>query len=225
MKTTLGSCRDQQGRASALARRLDMRSSTAFTLVEMLVVVAIIAMLSALTLPALQGLLGTSGLKAGVNSVLSTLDNARSAAIVNGTDVYVGFPPPNFNDPADPNTPFTSMIVFRGPKPDEPATTFKPLSRWVRLPAGVVMQTTNISMTKLDSSPAALLPKLASQEVDPVVIRYDRFGRIRTPVTDKTNIVIGEAIVAGGNVQWKGDNRQFLTAQPLTGRWISAGNE
>lgn len=191
----------------------------AFTLIEMLIVIAIIAVLSALTLPALQGLFGVSGVRGGVNTVLATLDQARAAAIENGTDVYVGFPPPTFTDPNDPNTRFAAMIVIRGARFDETPGTFRPLSRWVRLPPGVVFQTTNMTLANLAT--ATNLPRLANINVAPVFLHYDRFGRIRTPISGGSNITVGEGMVNGGNVQFKGNNQELLTAQRLTGRWTT----
>jgi type II secretory pathway pseudopilin PulG len=189
---------------------------------EMLVVVALIAVLSALTLPALQGLAGTSGLRGGVNTVLAALDQARAAAIENGTDVYVGFPPSDFSDPNDPTTKFSAFIVFRGHRFDEPPDTFRPLSRWIRLPSGVLMVADNITLTNLETSPADLLPKLAGEGINPLVIRYDRFGRVRNGLSGGTNITVGEAFVGGDQPQWKGNNREFLTVQRLTGRWLTS---
>lgn len=192
----------------------------AFTLIEMMVVVALIAVLSALTLPALRGLTGTTGLRGGVNTVLATLDQARAAAIENGADVYVGFPPADFSDSRDPAIAVSSLIVFRGPRPDEPPETFRPISRWIRLPSGIALQSANMTLTNLDTPVKGLLPRLSGQEVEPVVIAYDRFGRIRTPVSGATNLTVGEAVVTAGDVSWKGNNREFLTAQRLTGRWL-----
>ena len=191
----------------------------AFTLIEMLVVIAIIAVLSALMLPALQGLVGTSGLRGGVNTVLGTLDQARAAAIENGTDVYVGFPPASFKDTNNPGTTFSSMIVFRGAKPDEAPGTFTPLSRWLRLPPNVLMQLSNITLSN-PTVAATALPKLVNQQFVPQTICYDRFGRIRNAVQGGTNITIGEGFVDGSELKWKGTNREVLSAQRWTGRWL-----
>ena len=201
----------------------------AFTLIEMLFVIAIIAILSALTLPALQGLVGVSGAKGGVNTVLAALDQARATAIENGCDAYVGFPPEGFTVTGDPDVAFSSLIVFRGQRPDEPANTFKPISRWVRLPVGVHVRSSNMTLTNLANSVAASIPKLAGTPVEPRVIRYDRYGRVdRTSVNTNGAFVIGEGFVANGQPQWKRDDTntlQRLTVQRLTGRWIVPTNQ
>jgi prepilin-type N-terminal cleavage/methylation domain-containing protein len=204
-------------------------ANTAFTLIEMLIVIGIIAMLSALTLPALQGLVGVSGVRGGVNTVLAALDQARAAAIENGCDAYVGFPPASFTIAGDPGVAFSSVIVFRGQRPDEPPNTFKPISRWVRLPAGVLVRSTNMTLTNAAPSVAASIPKLAGTAVEPLVIRYDRFGRVdRTSVQTNGALVIGEGLVVGGQPQWKGTNTntlERLAVQRLTGRWIVSTNQ
>lgn len=220
-------------RRSAVARQRSFGFSAvpcpakeAFTLIEMLVVIAIIAVLSALTLPALQGLVGVSGVRGGVNTVAAALDQARAAAIENGCDAYVGFPPTNFTVTGDPDVAFSSLIVFRGQRPDEPANTFKPISRWVRLPAGVLVRTTNMTLTNTASPVKTSIPKLAGTVVEPLVLRYDRFGRVdRTSVQTNGALVIGEGFVTSGQPQSKGTNTQEkLAVQRLTGRWIVSTN-
>lgn len=207
----------------------DRSANTAFTLIEMLIVIGIIAMLSALTLPALQGLVGVSGVRGGVNTVLAALDQARAAAIENGCDAYVGFPPSDFTIAGDPGVAFSSVIVFRGQRPDEPPNTFKPITRWVRLPAGVLVRSTNMTLTNAAPSVVASIPKLAGSAVEPLVIRYDRFGRVdRASVQTNGALIIGEGFVAGGQPQWKGTNTnstERLAVQRLTGRWIVSTNQ
>lgn len=209
--------------------RSGVARSDAFTLIEMLFVIGIIAILSALTLPALQGLVGVSGVRGGVNTVSAALDQARAAAIENGCDAYVGFPPASFTIPGDPDVAFSSLIVFRGQRPDEPPNTFKPISRWVRLPAGIHVRSSNMTLTNLANTVSASIPKLAGAPVEPVVIRYDRFGRVdRTSVKTNGMLVIGEGFVVNGQPQWKGggtNTLRRLAVQRLTGRWIVPTNQ
>jgi prepilin-type N-terminal cleavage/methylation domain-containing protein len=215
MKTTPCGRVDVEGETSRITS-----SKAGFTLVEMLVVIAVIAILTGLTLPALRGLTGSNGLRGGVNTVLATLDQARAAAIENGASVYVGLPPSTFKSAQDPMMRHASMIVFRGPKQDEPSGTIQPLSRWIRLPSGIAMVASNMTMTNIPSLPQGLLPKLDGQDISPVVIAYDRFGKIRTAVSAGTNLIVGEAIPSGDSIAFKGNNREILTAQRLTGRWL-----
>jgi prepilin-type N-terminal cleavage/methylation domain-containing protein len=202
------------------------RSTTAagragFTLVEMLVVAALIAVLSALTLPAMRGLVGASGVRGAVGSVLGTLEQARNAAIEAGTDVYVGFPPADFEDDSLARS---SMIVIRGPRPatDPDDDSYVPLSRWVKLPTGVVVDATGAGLQEPPDLSASDLPKLSNKSVDVVAIRIDRFGRIRNGDSgDQLEVVVGEGVVNNGQITWTGeDAKRTLVAQRLTGRWL-----
>jgi type II secretory pathway pseudopilin PulG len=192
----------------------------------MLIVMAIIAVLSALTLPALQGLVGASGLRGGVNSVLVALEQARNAAIENGTDVYVGFPVPGATGKDED---YSSLIIFRGPQPasNPEDDTYKPLSRWIRLPKGIVVDTSGASLTTPPALDSGSLPRLLDTAVDVRAVRYDRFGRIANAVSggdENLEIRVGEGLVdEGGGITWIGPfakSYEILTAQRLTGRWI-----
>jgi prepilin-type N-terminal cleavage/methylation domain-containing protein len=195
----------------------------AFTLVEMLVVVAVIAVLTALTLPALQGLLGVGGLRGGVNSVLLALDQARAAAVESGTDAFVGFP----DGLSDPIAEKSSLVVFRKAKPGEGnPDSYVPLTRWIKLPQGIVMDLSAVSFNPRDLSTdaASYLPKLGGADVGVRVIRYDRFGRILTGPAGagQMRIRVGDGVVSGAGVVFKGAGgkmHDILTAQRLTGRW------
>ena len=72
----------------------------AFTLVEMLVVMAIIAILAVLALPAVKGMLGSMDLKGAANIVTAQLDLARQTASTRNvqTDVRI-YQDPNVTDP------------------------------------------------------------------------------------------------------------------------------
>ena len=214
----------QRNASSAGWTRTGLRSR-GFTLVEMLVVAALIAVLSALTIPAMRGLVGASGVRGAVGSVLGTLEQARNAAIEAGTDVYVGFPPTDFDDDTLVRS---SLIVVRGPRPasDPEDDSFRPLSRWIKLPTGVVIDASEANLVPPPDLSSSDLPKLANQQVGVSAIRIDRFGRIVNGGPDtKLKLTIGEGVVNKGEITWTGeDAKRTYVAQRLTGRWIPEEN-
>lgn len=199
--------------------------SCGFTLVEMLVVAALIAVLSALTLPAMRGLVGASGVRGAVSSVLGTLEQARNAAIEAGTDVYVGFPAGGFDDDSLVRS---SMIVVRGPRPasDPEDDAFLPLTRWIKLPTGVVIDASGSNLIDPPDLTGADLPRLANKNVGISAIHIDRFGRIRNGLGGgELRLTIGEGVVNKGEIAWAGDDaKRTYVAQRLTGRWIPEDN-
>ncbi len=213
---------------SAATRRRRSKLGTiperAFTLLEMLAVVALIATLTALTLPALQGLMGVGGLRGGVNSVLVAFDQARAAAIESGTDAYVGFPEKLDDENADKS----SLLIFRKAKQGEGAAgPVVPLSRWIKLPQGILMDLSEVEFdpAELPTDAADSLPQLDGKDVAVRVIRYDRFGRIVTGPdgAGRLKVRVGDGISQGGDVVFKGGGgkmHEILTAQRLTGRWL-----
>src|SRR4029434_4147767 len=72
---------------------------SAFTLLELLVVLAIIGLLAAVTLPAMKGMRQSNALAAANRQLLDDLPGARQRAIKDGTVVMVLFVPPA--DPAN----------------------------------------------------------------------------------------------------------------------------
>jgi len=65
----------------------------AFTLIEMMIVVAIIGLVAAMGVPSILQALRQDGMRKAINEVKDTLDNARSRAIFSGQTTEVVFHP------------------------------------------------------------------------------------------------------------------------------------
>lgn len=204
--------------ASLVTRHSVRRVGAAFTLIEMLVVIAIIAILATLLVPSLQGLFGVAGRRGGANALSAALEQARLAAVENGTSAYVGFASASTNQDAA----YSSLIVFRARRDDETNAVFVPLSRWLRLPTGVHLEPDSIASacTTNLTGLSGVLPRLGSESLAAApAIEFDRFGRLRnqniTPV-----LKVGEGVVAAGDVRFRsGANALYaVTVLPLTGR-------
>jgi prepilin-type N-terminal cleavage/methylation domain-containing protein len=184
-----------------------------FTLVELLVVVAIIGVLSSLMVPAMRGLVGVGGRRGGMNMLSSTIEQARLAAIENGTTVYVGFP----FSAADPAAGYSSLIVFRDKRDDETNASMIPLSRWVRMPSGVFIESDDLQNVSVQGS----IPRLAGSngvvainQVSALV--FDRFGKLK-PANQTLEIRVGETEPTGSFLI-NDENHFLLRVRPLTGR-------
>ena len=66
--------------------------AAAFSLVELLAVVGIVAILSVAAVPVMRGLGGSQSSRATAQILLSALEQARTAAILSGTNAYLALP-------------------------------------------------------------------------------------------------------------------------------------
>lgn len=194
------------------------RSKYAFTLVELLVVVALVAILAGLVTPAFQGLMGTSGRRGGVNTATAVLEQARLAAIESGTATHVGFP----MGAANPTNAFSHLIIFRDARPDDAVTNPVALTRWQKLPTGVFFeagQNLGSALSERTLAPRTL-PRLGSEDLTKVsTLTFNRFGQLQG-VNQEVSLLLGEKVEPKG--AWRGgpSNHVQLRIQPLTGRAI-----
>jgi len=128
---------------------------SAFSLVELLAVIAIIATLSALMVPAINSHSGVAGRRGAVNTIMNTLEQARVAALESGRDVYVVFWRRDFPE-AD------AIGVFR--ETETGSGNYEQLSRWLPLPKRIMLHKPEQGRNIFHESVG--LPKKDSDEPD-----------------------------------------------------------
>ncbi len=178
-----------------------MRSSStspaalrAFTLVEMLAVIAIIAILLALLAPAVGNMSSTAGRKGAVNTLMNTMEQARVAAIESGRKVHVVFYRRTFPEQ-------DAIMVVREREPDDTRPTYEQLTRWIKLPKGVLLHSVKDldilaepnTGTAFDQTKLPIQPTLkAAEKLN--VLTFNPYGGVAFPSAGKLMLIVSEGV-------------------------------
>src|SRR5438105_6354918 len=103
-----------QSRIIDLRLRSQRERASAFTLLELLIVVGIIAVLLVLIAPAFTTIKGGNDVTSAAYTIKGVLDQARTYAMANNTYTWVGFYEENTVNPASPNssTPAIGRVIM-----------------------------------------------------------------------------------------------------------------
>ena len=97
----------------SLRRDASKRTQDAFSLIELMVVIAIIVLVSALIAPAFTSLKGAGDVTSAAYTVKSVLEQARTYAMANNTYTWVGFYEEDVSQPStNPPTPGVGRLVI-----------------------------------------------------------------------------------------------------------------
>ena len=152
-----------------------------FSLLEVLCVTAIISILVALAGPSLSGFTSPLGRKGAVTIVMNTLEQARVSAIETGEEVVVLFWKKNGTLATNPDEQ-DSMVILRK---NDTTSTWVPITRWIKLPKGILFHGEDLSSLILNSQPDAnildSLPTPRPTQSQLGILQFTTSGAVNLP--------------------------------------------
>jgi len=202
---------------------------TAFTLLELLVVMGIIIIALAALVPAVTSLSKSGGRRAAHNSLLGGIEQARAEAIKSAQATYVVFP--TFTSGAQSTLDrynYRSYAIFE----DDAANpgSVKQLTGWKSFPVGVALRAAGVAALSNLADPAALTPPVAfsfAPDVSAAPFRCFKFnsnGEVQVPAGDVLLGIFEGYVNSGSEVATTKDGSgnpsavEYVTVSQFTGR-------
>lgn len=166
------------------------KNQRAFSLLELLAVIAVIGTMMALAMPSLASFTSPAGRKGAVIVVMNALEQARVSAIESGRETVVLFWKKN-GVPGFPSDEPDSLMILRR---TEATSNWEPLSRWVKLPSGVLFHTEDANSKILtiqpDTSILDAVPGSKPTASQAGAVQFTSSGAVNSPSTSGAGLYI-----------------------------------
>jgi prepilin-type N-terminal cleavage/methylation domain-containing protein len=160
----------------------------AFTLIEMMVVIAIMIIVAGFMAPALTSLSKANGRKAAIANLLGGIEQARAEAIKSGQATYVVFPAfTSGRQSTLDRYNYKAYAIFEEPPPSPSPTPAPQLTAWKSLPTGVALRAAgNSALSNLPAPPVTLPAFAPDTNASPTYycFKFNSNGEIEAPATN-----------------------------------------
>ncbi len=193
-------------RPSATSRTsAPQRRAAAFSLVELIAVMAIMVVMMSLLAPTLSNFGGTLGRKAAVTTLMNTFEQARVAALETGAEVTVIFRIRPF-----PEQDSIMVVRERLQWDDLPGTGPIQLTKWIELPEKTLLFSRSPllkSITKPPSLPSSYTPPGELSKDTLAYLAFTPRGTVLTPAGSDLTLFVTEGArnQAGQELRMLGD--------------------
>jgi prepilin-type N-terminal cleavage/methylation domain-containing protein len=203
--------------------------ASAFTLLELLMVMGIVAIALAALVPAVTSLSKSGGRRAARNTLLGGIEQARAEAIKSGQATYVVFP--TFTSGTQSTLDrynYRSYAIFE----DDAANlgNVKQLTDWKSFPTGVALRAAGTAALSNLADPATLIPAVTfsftpDTSATPFrCLKFNSNGEVQTPAANVLLAVFEGYVSNGSEVATTKDGSgnpsaiEYLMVSQFTGR-------